>query len=82
MIRATPNSIILEDFNAHSSLWDPMQPSDACENELQERISDIDLPALNDGSPQVVWQATTALQIIHSVVEFGLRKYFGLFWNR
>lgn len=54
MIRATPNSIILEDFNAHSSLWDPMQPSDACENELQERISDIDLPALNDGSPQVV----------------------------
>lgn len=54
MIRATPNSIIVEDFNFHSSLWDPIQPSDACENELQERISDIDLPALNDGSPQVV----------------------------
>ena len=51
LINATPDSIIVGDFNGHSHLWDPVQPSDARGNELEGWIHDRNLHILSDGSP-------------------------------
>ena len=51
LTNATPDSIIVGDFNGHSHLWDPVQPPDARGNELKGWIYDRNLQILNDGSP-------------------------------
>ena len=51
LINATPDSIIVGDFNGHSHLWDPVQPPDARGNELEGWIYDRNLHILNNGSP-------------------------------
>ena len=58
LINATPDSVIVGDFNGHSDLWDPVQPPDARGNELEGWIYDRNLHILNDGSPTRTSQIT------------------------
>ena len=50
LIKPSPTSIILGDFNGHSQLWNPLQPPDARGDKILGWILDNDLQILNDGS--------------------------------
>ena len=47
----TEESIIMGDFNAHNTLWDPFQPEDDRGERLLDWTLDHDLRIMNDGSP-------------------------------
>ena len=50
LIKPSPSSIILGNFNGHSQLWDSLQPHDQRGDEIVDWILDNDLHILNDGS--------------------------------
>ena len=51
LIPSGPDSIIVGDFNAHSSLWDNVKPPDQRGKEVEDWLLDQDLSCVNDGSP-------------------------------
>ena len=69
MVNATPDPIIIGDFNRHSHLWDPIQKPGAWGNELEKRIYDLDshVPKMDHPTEQVASLETTALLIYPSV---------------
>jgi ribonuclease HI len=52
------NSVVLGDFNAHSPLWDPVQPSDKQGEELVDWTLEKDLHICNNGDPTRVNRGT------------------------
>ena len=49
LINPSPHSIIIDDFNGHSHLWDHVQPPNAWGNKIMDWIINKDLHILNDG---------------------------------
>ena len=61
IIPIASNSLIGGDFNAHSGLWDPIQPTDNRGNELEDWMIDNDLTILNEGDSTRINRATGGL---------------------
>ena len=57
-IPALKSSLICGDFNAHSSIWDSIQPTDDRGEEVLDFAIDHELTILNDGSPTRVNRIT------------------------
>ena len=49
-IKPGPSSLLLDDLNGHSQMWDSLQPQDQRRDEILDWILDNDLLILNDGS--------------------------------
>ena len=49
-IKPGPSSLLLDDLNGHSQMWDSLQPQDQRRDEILDWILDNDLLLLNDGS--------------------------------
>ena len=58
IIPTDPYTIIAGDFNAHSLLWDDIQPPDTRGTEMENWIIDQELSVANDGSPTRVGRIT------------------------
>ena len=59
-IIVSSTAFIAGDFNAHSPLWDPVQPEDNRGEELTSWLIDNDLNILNDGAPTRTSRVTGA----------------------